>query len=384
MMQGRRRYHVHPQGLMFIGVTLLMGLGAINSQNNLLFLAFGIALGAILVSGFVSGVALMSLEVRRAPAGVGRVGEPMLFVYRVKNTSRWMPAFGLVIQESSAHRHASWEKLLPAPAAALVHVPARQIRHASASVTPIARGEAHLSHIRISTTFPFGILKKSITFEQPGRALIRPHHAATAHQLLDQALAGIGATERVSRRIGRDAEFYGLREYSPGDPLRHIAWRATARTGDLVVREAYAAVSADVVIGLSFSDAESPESPPNDRDELAISVAAGMADAACRRGARVVLVSPVGQLLVESRDGSGEIRASEPIEDALAMLDLVGAPSLRDRRLIDEIGGALVVIHAQHVDPSVAQPGAVHISADRAATVTRAANATPSNPREAA
>jgi hypothetical protein len=66
------------------------------------------------------------------------------------------------------------------------------------------------------------------------------------------------------------------------------------------------------------------------------------------------------------------------------MLDLVGAPSLRDRRLIDEIGGALVVIHAQHVDPSVAQPGAVHISADRAATVTRAANATPSNPREAA
>jgi uncharacterized protein (DUF58 family) len=37
-------------------------------------------------------------------------------------------------------------------------------------------------------------------------------------------------------RPGED-EFYGLRDHRPGDRLRHISWRATARVGKLVVRE---------------------------------------------------------------------------------------------------------------------------------------------------
>lgn len=365
-MKARRRYHFHPPGALYIGVTLLMGLGAVNSQNNLLFLAFGLALGAILVSGLVSGMTLMNLRVRRAPVGVGRVGEPLLIVYRVENRSRWLPAFGLVVEEGDGRRRAPWRRVLPLTQAALVHAPARQARHATAVVTPIARGEAALTHVRLWTTFPFGILKKSMTFEQAGSVLIRPRQAPTARQLLDQALSGVGSTERVSRRIGRDAEFYGLREYAPGDPLRHIAWRATARTGDLVVREAYASVSADVVIALSFADGESPEAPPDERDEHAISVAAGMADAACRRGARVVMLAPIENLSVESRLGAGEASAADAIEDALARLDLSAAPSLRERRMIENVGGALIVIHARAVDPSIAPAGALHVSADRA------------------
>lgn len=356
---------------MYIGVTLLMGLGAINSQNNLLFFAFGLALGSILISGFVSGMSLMNLDVRRAPAGVGRVGEPMLVVYRVRNRSRWLPAFGLVVEEGNGDRRAPWRRRLPRTQAALVHVPAKQARHATAVVTPIARGEAALTHVRLWTTFPFGILKKSVTIEQPGGALIRPALAPTARQLLDQAMSGVGSTERVSRRIGRDAEFYGLREYAPGDPLRHIAWRATARTGELVVREAYASVSADVVIALSFADAEAPEATPDARDELAISVAAGMADAACRRGARVVLLAPIQSLAIESRPSGAESGAADPIEDALARLDLDQASDLRERRLIDDVGGALIVIHAHAIDPSIAPPGAMHVSADRAVTPSR-------------
>ncbi len=370
-MKARRRYHFHGPGALYIGVTLLMGLGAVNSQNNLLFFAFGLALGSILVSGFVSGMALMNLEVRRAPTGVGRVGEPMLFVYRVYNTSRWLPAFGLVIEEGDGRRKAPWRQLLPTIQAALVHVPSRQVRHATAIVTPLARGEAELTHVRIWTTFPFGILKKSVTFVQPGQTLIRPALTPTARQLLDQALSGIGSTERVSQRIGRDAEFYGLREYAPGDPLRHIAWRATARTGELVVREAYAAVSADIVIGLSFADAEAPDAPPDESDERAISVAAGMADVACRRGARVLLISPVGHLRVESRTNGTESNAADPIEDALARLALEGNSSLRKPQSVNHEGGSLIVIHSKSIDPSIAPPGALHISADRAVAPVR-------------
>ena len=43
-MKPVRRYHFHFPGVLFAVVTLLLGIGAINSQNNLLFLLFGFVL----------------------------------------------------------------------------------------------------------------------------------------------------------------------------------------------------------------------------------------------------------------------------------------------------------------------------------------------------
>jgi uncharacterized protein (DUF58 family) len=42
----------------------------------------------------------------------------------------------------------------------------------------------------------------------------------------------------VSKPWPSGLEFYGMREYVPGDDLRRIVWRATARTGKVMVREA--------------------------------------------------------------------------------------------------------------------------------------------------
>ena len=38
-------------------------------------------------------------------------------------------------------------------------------------------------------------------------------------------------------RAGSGTELFGVREYRPGDPLRRIHWRSSARRGELVVRE---------------------------------------------------------------------------------------------------------------------------------------------------
>jgi len=46
-----------------------------------------------------------------------------------------------------------------------------------------------------------------------------------------------GLAERPSRRIGAGGDIIGTREYRPGDSLRQIHWRSTARAGKLVVKE---------------------------------------------------------------------------------------------------------------------------------------------------
>ena len=38
-------------------------------------------------------------------------------------------------------------------------------------------------------------------------------------------------------RAGSGTEMFGVREYRPGDPLRRIHWRSSARHGELIVRE---------------------------------------------------------------------------------------------------------------------------------------------------
>src|ERR1041385_4840021 len=57
-----RRYHFHGPGLVYILVTLFIAMGAINSQNNLLFAALGLAIGGLLISGIISGGALLGVR----------------------------------------------------------------------------------------------------------------------------------------------------------------------------------------------------------------------------------------------------------------------------------------------------------------------------------
>ncbi|MBO6514819.1 MAG: hypothetical protein JJ974_12725, partial [Phycisphaerales bacterium] len=48
-----------PAGFLFVFVTLFIALGAINGQNNLLFWLFGFSIAALVVSGIITGSALM-------------------------------------------------------------------------------------------------------------------------------------------------------------------------------------------------------------------------------------------------------------------------------------------------------------------------------------
>ena len=76
---------------------LLLALGALSNQNNLLFTGpWGFAFAAIIVSGVLSGSMLMGLA---SGAALGQVGETSNWA-SVTNRNQFTPAFGLWVQES--------------------------------------------------------------------------------------------------------------------------------------------------------------------------------------------------------------------------------------------------------------------------------------------
>ena len=96
-----RRYHFHWPGLAYAGTSVVLVIGAINGQNNLLFAIFGMAVGGLIVSGFLSGINLLGITVERVAVIAAGVGEEVIIRYRVRNTSRFFALMGITIEERS-------------------------------------------------------------------------------------------------------------------------------------------------------------------------------------------------------------------------------------------------------------------------------------------
>lgn len=337
-MRIRRRYHPTISFLLFAGVTVLLGIGAINSQNNLLFFCFGSALAALLLSGFISGSALMRVRLRRVSVGEAFVGDPLHIVYEVEHLGKGLPAFALHIEERTGgvarrEARATWPRFMSRPRAFIPFVGRGSAAHGEAIVTPVRRGVATLGEVRVVTTFPFGAIKKSVSFEPgPGGegrldVFVRPEIVALPPGLSNRIAHATRDAERASTRVGRGDEFFGLREYSSGDSVRRIAWRPTARLGELVVREDAAFDSSRVTVILRLSR-RAPGDERDLADERAISLAASAVLHAGRRGVAVGLAVPSAD--VYSEPGSGDAYIATML-DGLAALELA-SPELRRQR----------------------------------------------------
>ncbi len=300
----QRRYHFRYAGLIYIIVTIFVAVGALNSQNNLLFWALGLAMGGLLVSGLISGAALMGVEVERLPTADGAVGRPMRLRYLVHNRNRLLPTFALHVVERAPGRGKrarptgrSW--LGGEPHAFVAHVGPRQTVPCSATVWPRKRGVGELHKVRVWTTFPFGIVKKSITFTQPASVVVRPAVAPLRAGVLEQSRSRAHAGSASVDSMGLGEEFFGIREYHAGDSLRNIAWKPSARTGALLVIQRSAPAPAKLWVVLRFPAAGRSE----DLDERALSLTASVITEAVASHMMVGLLIPGAGVRVAQAGG---------------------------------------------------------------------------------
>ncbi len=326
-------------GFIYIGVTVFLAIGAVNSQNNLLFWLFGVAIATIIVSGLFSGNALMKTRLRARVLHEVHAGQPQRLHYSIRNRSRFFPLFaGLVSEESK--KVVSAGKLVPA---SVVHVAPNGITSTQGSFTPHRRGRYVFRTIRLSTRFPFGLLQKSLIFEHPRPLLVLPHQLHLRKDLINATPAHGEQVLRKSERGGTSNEFWGLREYRPGDPRRRISWKHSARRGDLVVIEH--AESFAMRIWIVINEPDELHTPEDHlHAERAIAIAAALFEQAGKQSTPIGLWYP--QRSLRQEPFAGRASSGRAIR-SLALIDLhepanlfVPAPMrTRDRVVLIQRGG---------------------------------------------
>ncbi len=285
MVRPRRR----AAGLL-VGAAVLFAVGT-SVQAGWLLLLSALLLGVGLVGFLLPGRMVRGLEVeRRAPAEAFQGDEVPVEVV-VANRGRWTKLSVELEDRHVAHTLLFVDRVGPGERVAL-----------GTSRRAARRGVQEGSVVRVGSSAPFGVAERCRTLGVAGTTVVYPAVVELGDLPL---LASVPSYEHAIHgfpRRGQGPEYLGIREYRPGDSLRHVHWPSTARTGKVMVREFEEERTRRLAIVVDTSaDAGSEETAL----DACCSVAASVALAAVGRGR--------GVRLFAARDGAVDTLArAEP------------------------------------------------------------------------
>lgn len=212
-------------GLLFMAAMAAVGVASALTANNLLFLILAAMLATLMVSNLVSRLSLAGLELDfRMPEHLSaRRAFPARIL--VRNRKRWMPSFSVQLAG------------IGPSAFSAVYFP---VLAGGATVERLldvefSRRGIHREHgFQFSTTFPFGFSARRAEVPLLREILVYP--CMNPQPGFEDLLAGLSG-EVAAHYRGRGHDFHRIRPYELYESARHVDWKATARTGELQVRE---------------------------------------------------------------------------------------------------------------------------------------------------
>ena len=317
-------YNVTRAGIVYVLVTLVIGIAALNTGNNLLYIVVAAMLAAIVVSGYVSAVVLRQLELDIHLPDHVFAGRPVLGRILLRNPRRVLPSFSIRVVSARKRRGKpakqwQWENstfafpfnrsaeeqwlrlpdrrlrrvaLVPPPPgifqgmAYFPFLPAKSETTADLELKFDRRGRYQEDSFGLATRFPFAFLTKTRHVALAREILVYPHIEPTDETFEILPLVR-GEWESFVR--GRGSDLYRIREYMPEDSARHVDWKATAKSGSLKVREF--AREDERKLCIAFDNPEAGMLSETDY-EKAVDLAASLAWHFCGQDAEVSFLVP--------------------------------------------------------------------------------------------
>lgn len=147
------------------------------------------------------------------------------------------------------------------------------------------RGVIDVGPVRTVRSDPIGVLKREISWADVQRVFVHPQTVSVPSTSAGfiRDLEG----NPTSDLVDSDISFHAIRQYMPGDGQRHIHWKSTAKTGQLMVRQFEESRRERIVIILGLN----PEEYANeDEFEMAVSAAGSLGVRAIRDGRDLAVV----------------------------------------------------------------------------------------------
>jgi len=250
-----------------------MGMLALTHNAAAEYFMFSALIAVMLVSYATSRLSTRALRLRRETTSRVFENEPLSVHLDLVNRGRF-PRFLLDLNdslpefvESDGERDFVVPSLWPGERVSLTYT-ARALK----------RGVYQWNPLQISASDPFGIFPRFVPFDAPGEAIVYPRPIELRGGL---ARSGIEARAQSSGERARGSEsgldFYGIRDYQPGDDLRRIHWPATARHGKLTVIEFDRGASENIAVVLDTSEGSEFGSGLDTSLEVGVRAAASLA-----------------------------------------------------------------------------------------------------------
>jgi uncharacterized protein (DUF58 family) len=212
-------------GLVFTLAMVLVGVAAVASGNNLLFLILAAMVSTLMVSGLISKLSLAGLEldfVLPEHIAARRTLEGRVYI---RNSKSWLPSF-------SIHLSGSEESVLTR--LYFLVIPGGAVLDETVEACFRKRGIYRENGFLFATGFPFGFLERRARVTLRREILVYP--SIDPQPGFEDLLAAVRGDMETQAR-GRGHDFYRIRPYEALESARHVDWRATAKVGSLQVRE---------------------------------------------------------------------------------------------------------------------------------------------------
>ena len=225
------QFRLKRQGVIFIAAVFAVAAAALLSSNNLLYLVLSCMLGALVLSGLVSRLGLAGLQLHISFPRHVFARQRVLAQVAVRNLKLWMPSFSIWVGAPGApHKGTD---------VAMEHFYCPMITAGSSAVGSLPttfahRGIYHHRAVWLRSRFPLGFVERSTRLDLGREVLAYPSVESSPE--VEHIVGGLGSWLK-GLAPGDSHDLYRIRPALAGESARLLDWKASARTGELMVRE---------------------------------------------------------------------------------------------------------------------------------------------------